>query len=91
MNVCILMGSPRVNARALLDYGFKQMNLEEIVAIVKPENIASKKVIENMGLKYQYTLEGLPKEFDWNNGELLYSLTKSEYMKEAGNDKGFTQ
>lgn len=68
-------------SKALLDYGFNVMNLEEIVAIVQPENIASKRVIEKMGMKYQYTLNGLPTEFDWNNGELLYSLTQSEYFK----------
>lgn len=33
-------------SRALLDYGFKQMNLDEIVAIVQPENTASKKLLK---------------------------------------------
>ena len=69
-------GYAKEASSALLDYGFNVMNLEEIVALVRPENIASKKVKENMGLKYQYTLVGLPKEFDWNNGELFIHLRK---------------
>jgi [ribosomal protein S5]-alanine N-acetyltransferase len=73
-------GYAKEASKALLDYGFIKMNLKEIVAKVRPENVASKKVIENMGMKYQYTIEGLPEEFDWSNGELLYSLTKSEYL-----------
>lgn len=68
-------------SKALLDYGFNKMNLEEIVALVKAENIASRKVIEKIGLKYKYTLTGLSEEFNWNNGELFYSLKKDEYLQ----------
>ena len=66
---------------ALLDYGFNVIGLNEIVAIHKPENIASKKVIENMGLKFKCFIEGLPKELEFFNGEPFYSLTKEEYTK----------
>ncbi len=68
-------------SKAMLDFGFNKMNLEEIVAVVKPENIASKKVIEKLGLRYQYTIKGLSKEFDWNNGELFYSLKRCDYLQ----------
>jgi ribosomal-protein-alanine N-acetyltransferase len=73
-------GYAKEASEALLDFGFNVMNLEEIVAIAQPENIASQKVIKNMGLKYKYTLAGLPKEFDWNNGEFYYSLSQKEYF-----------
>lgn len=66
---------------ALLDYSFNTIGLNEVVAICKPDNIASKKVIENMGLKYRYTVEGLPKEFDFYNGEPYFSLVKDEYLQ----------
>ncbi|MCJ7691165.1 MAG: GNAT family N-acetyltransferase [Clostridiaceae bacterium] len=65
---------------ALLDYGFNVMGVKEIVGLCKPENIASKKVLENMGLKFRYMLEGLPEEFDFYNDEPFYSLTKEEYL-----------
>jgi ribosomal-protein-alanine N-acetyltransferase len=66
---------------ALLDYSFNTIGLDEITAMCKPENIASRKVIENMGLKYQYIIEGLPIELDFYNGEPFFSLTKDEYLK----------
>lgn len=66
---------------ALLDFGFNVIGLDEIVAIHKPENIGSKKVIENMGLKFKYYIEGLPEELDFFNGEPFYSLTKEEYLQ----------
>jgi len=68
---------------ALLDYGFNIIGLNEIVALCKKENIASKSVIENMGLEYQYVVEGLSEEFDFYNGELFFSLKRS-------NDKEIT-
>ncbi len=68
-------------AKALLGYAFNVMNLNEIVAKVHPENIASKKVIENMDMTYKYILSGLAKEFNYSNGELLYSITKDDYYR----------
>lgn len=66
---------------ALLDYGFNVMGVKEIVGLCKQENIASKKVLENMGLKFRFMVEGLPEEFDFYNGEPFYSLTKKEYLQ----------
>lgn len=69
---------------ALLEYGFMTMELNEIVALCKPENIASRKVIENLGLKFKYIMEGLPDEPDdkaFYIGEPFFSLTKEEYIE----------
>ena len=66
---------------ALLDYGFNIIGVNEIVGLCKPENIASKKVLENMGLKSRYMVEVLPEEFGFYNGEPFYSLTKEEYLQ----------
>lgn len=68
---------------ALRDYCFQAIGLNKIVALCKPENVASKKVIENMGLKFRYTVNGLSEEFDFYNGEPCYSLTKEEYLEIA--------
>jgi len=68
-------------AAALLDYGFNVIGADEIVALCKPENIASKKVMEHIGLKYRFVMEGLPPAHDGFNGEPFYSLTKAEYRE----------
>jgi ribosomal-protein-alanine N-acetyltransferase len=36
-----------------LDFGFKTLNIQEIIGIVHPENFASQKVLEKIGLKFQ--------------------------------------
>ena len=67
-------------ATALLEYGFNVMSTDEIVALCKPENIASRRVMEHIGLNYRKIMEGLPAEYDVFNGEPFFSLTKSEYQ-----------
>ncbi|WBW96067.1 GNAT family N-acetyltransferase [Oceanirhabdus sp. W0125-5] len=74
-------GYAKEASSALLDYGFNVMGLKEIVGLCKPENIASKKVLENLGLIYRYMVQGLSEEFDFYNGEPYYSLTKEEYLQ----------
>jgi RimJ/RimL family protein N-acetyltransferase len=39
-------------ARASLRYGFETLGLDRIVAVVQPENVASCRVIEKIGLRY---------------------------------------
>lgn len=74
-------GYAKEASMALLHYGFNVMGVNEIVGLCKPENIASKKVLEKIGLKFRYLVEGLPKEFDFYNREPFYSLTKDEYLQ----------
>jgi len=66
---------------ALLDYYFNKIGMSKIIALAKPENIASNRVIEKLGLKFQYFVSGLPKELGFYNGEPYYSLTKEEYLQ----------
>ncbi len=40
-------------SKASLRYGFEELKLEKIVAIAKPENIASQRVMEKLGMKYE--------------------------------------
>ena len=40
-------------ARAAVDYGFTQAGLARIVGITMPENIASQRVLEKAGLRYE--------------------------------------
>lgn len=40
-------------AKAALKYGFEVVKLERIVAVAKPENLASRRVMEKVGMKYE--------------------------------------
>ncbi|WP_082127363.1 GNAT family N-acetyltransferase [Calothrix sp. 336/3] len=40
-------------AAAMIEYGFTQLKLERIVAIAQPENIASRCVMEKLGMRYE--------------------------------------
>lgn len=44
-------------AEVFLVYGFNVLNLEKIVAVARPENVASRRVMEKLGMKYDYTGE----------------------------------
>ena len=38
--------------RAVLDFGFRQLRLASIIGLVDPENVASVRVLEKLGLKF---------------------------------------
>jgi ribosomal-protein-alanine N-acetyltransferase len=71
-------------ARACVQYGFENVGLESIVGIVHPENIASQRVMEKLGMSfvdqstyfgmecYRYSIDR--SSFDskaWNHFQLL--------------------
>jgi ribosomal-protein-alanine N-acetyltransferase len=66
---------------AVLKYGFQQMGLNRVEAFLSPENIASKKLVEKHGFRY----EGLLKEHYYNRDgyedSACYGLLRSEYDK----------
>lgn len=39
-------------ARAALEFGFGELKLERVVAVVNPGNVASQRVLEKLGMKY---------------------------------------
>jgi RimJ/RimL family protein N-acetyltransferase len=43
-------------AEAALAYGFEQVGLERIIALTKPENTASRRVMEKLGMRYEKNL-----------------------------------
>lgn len=63
--------------KAVLDYGFSKMNLHSVEAIIRPENIASIKLIEKAG----FIREAYFKDYVFHNGkfwdELVYSRIKT--------------
>ena len=55
---------------ATIKYGFEQVNLERIVAIAHAENLASRRVIEKVGMTYE-------KDAHYYNTDVVYyALTK---------------
>jgi RimJ/RimL family protein N-acetyltransferase len=52
-------------ARASLNFGFNNLNLKEIYAIADSNNIASRNVLEKVGLKYIETLTYTETPHDW--------------------------
>ncbi|MCM1989039.1 GNAT family N-acetyltransferase [Oceanirhabdus seepicola] len=66
-------------AMAMLHYGFDIIGLKRIIAVVKSDNIASKKVIEKLGMKFKNILNVDDPNYSGYDGELYYALTKDEY------------
>lgn len=62
-------------AAKFLEYGFNDLNLEEIVAVAQPENAASRRVMEKIGMLYDYTGEFYGRDL------VHYSITQKEWKK----------
>jgi ribosomal-protein-alanine N-acetyltransferase len=61
-------------AWASLKYGFEVMKLPKIVAVAKPENIASRRVMEKVGMKYEKDA------YYYNNNVVYYSISREAYL-----------
>jgi RimJ/RimL family protein N-acetyltransferase len=62
-------------ALASIQYGFEQVKLDRIVAIAHPENIASRRVIEKVGMTYE-------KDAHYYNTDVVYyAMTKADYRR----------
>jgi ribosomal-protein-alanine N-acetyltransferase len=63
-------------AKAVVKYGFEQMNYDKICGYIIKGTIASQRVLENAGLKYKESFPyGGAEDDDW------FELTKEEYFK----------
>ena len=62
-------------AKATLVYGFKTLKLDMIIALAKPENIASRRVIEKIGMRYIKNAEY------WGIICAYYDISKAEYTR----------
>ena len=69
-------------AKAVIKYGFDEMNLHKVQICTKTINAPSKRVIEKCGLQYEGTL----RDYFYMNGvyvgRLYFSILRSEYYKE---------
>jgi len=64
---------------AVVTYGFKEMNLQRIQALIEPPNIPSQKLVE----KHGFVKEGLLRKYEYTCGKFddlyMYSLLKEEF------------
>ena len=68
-------------ARAALQCGFETLNLDRIIALAKPENVASRRVIEKIGMRYVRNAEY------WGITCAYYEISKSEYANMLADDR----
>ena len=67
------MGLATEASRASLKYGFEEVRLERIVGIAKPENIASQRVMQKVGMKYEKNAHY------YNSDVVYYALDRADY------------
>ncbi|MDH4157447.1 MAG: GNAT family N-acetyltransferase [candidate division Zixibacteria bacterium] len=74
-------------AGAMMHYAFERVGLKRLVAVVRPENRASVRVIEKLGLIYGKTVTGLPSDYAAYEGDFYYSLNRDQYRNPTGQRK----
>ena len=62
-------------AGRLIKYAFNDLDLEQVTAVVDPDNIASKKSLQRAGLSHRGELIAYDKELPF------YMITKDEYLQ----------
>ncbi|MCM3617713.1 GNAT family N-acetyltransferase [Sutcliffiella horikoshii] len=77
---------------AVIDYGYENLNLERIEAIVDPPNFPSQKLMEKQGFRK----EGLLRNYEYNFGKFndvyMYSMIREDFnMKEHLNSASSTR
>ena len=65
-------------AAAWLRFGFEQAGLERIVAVAIPENVASRHVMEKLGMHYEREAQ------HYGNNCVFYAITRAEFVPRAG-------
>jgi ribosomal-protein-alanine N-acetyltransferase len=68
-------------AEAFLKYGFEALNLNKIVAVARPENKASQRVMEKLGMRYDYTGEF------YGLNLVHYTITREEFLMQRNQRK----
>ncbi len=65
------------SSKAILDYGFANLNVDKIFAITDPKNVNSKKVLTKLGFDFQETFDYEGDPTDW------FELKKSTWENNA--------
>ncbi|WP_172840574.1 GNAT family N-acetyltransferase [Virgibacillus phasianinus] len=69
---------------AVVAYGYQQLQLERIEALIEPANLSSQKLVE----KHGFTREGLLRHYEYTRGKFddlyIYSIIRHEHFSKAG-------
>ena len=69
--------------KRIIRYLFEEMDIDLLSAFHYPDNIKSKKVLENCGFEYEVTIEQGCQRYDGQFFDAVcYSVLKSDYFKE---------
>ena len=79
---CWRKGLATEAAREVLRYGFEGLNCNRLVALSKPENVASRRVMEKIGMQYEKIIEYYG--VDW----VYYGLNRDQW-KASSNGSDF--
>lgn len=60
-------------AQGILQYGFENLNLSRLICLIDPDNIASQKVAEKIGMTLEKKVDGINGD---NYPTLIYSINK---------------
>ncbi|MFN8413959.1 MAG: GNAT family N-acetyltransferase [Anaerolineales bacterium] len=61
-------------AQGILQYGFEQLNLSRLICLIDPDNIASQRVAEKIGMVLEKKVDGIDGD---NFPTLIYAISKS--------------
>ena len=59
-------------AQGILKYGFEKLNLRRLICLIDPDNIASQRVAEKMGMSLEKRVDGIDGD---NLPTLIYSIS----------------
>lgn len=62
-------------AQAIIQYGFEKLNLSRLICLIDPENVASQKVAEKIGMVLEKRVDGIDGD---NLPTLIYAITQSK-------------
>lgn len=60
-------------AQGILKYGFEKLNLRRLICLIDPDNIASQRVAEKMGMSLEKRVDGIDGD---NLPTLIYSISQ---------------
>lgn len=65
----------------LVSFGFKELKLHRVTALISPENIGSIKVVEKIGMKYEFTQKEIWKKRGTYNNMNVYYILDRDFKK----------
>lgn len=63
-------------ARAVMRWGFETLSLDSLIAVAYPENLASRRVMERLGMTYEGEIERY-----YNTRLSLYRILKTDFLQ----------